>query len=101
MRKTSATASATSSGAIIQLVSPVRPPGWPKLGVNTSRHNCRYAESLLPVVQHHGFGKKVQTRFGGIVSGAAAKCVLGGETGNIDDEAAPRRAKRDRASREQ
>ena len=40
------------------------------------------------MIEHQGLTESVEAEFGGVVAGAAAECVLTGEAGDVDDEAA-------------
>ena len=89
MRSTMATASATSSGAIIQLgISGA--VEWPagECGIHAARHNGGDPHVILAMVEHHGLGESVETELGGVVAGAAAERVLARQAGDVDDESA-------------
>jgi len=69
---TMATVSATSSDAIIQLVSP------------------RLELSPNSVVEHEGFGEEIQPGLGCVVAGASGEGVFAGQAGDVDDESSAR-----------
>ena len=91
IRSTRDTDSATSSAAIIQLVSSGRGfPGVPENSVSTLPGMMEQTR-ILPVIQHEGFGKSIESEFRRVVRSAATEGVACGQAGNVDDESAAAR----------
>src|ERR1019366_6158961 len=90
IRNTMDTASATSSGAIIQLVS--AGPGFSRsageFGIDAAWHDGTDAHVVVAMIQHQCLGETVKTKFCRVIAGASAEGVARGEAGDVNHESA-------------
>lgn len=59
-----------------------------KVRIDAARHDRRYADVVIPVVEHHRLPHSIQAELGGVAGGAPGERIALGETAELHDEAA-------------